>query len=905
MRKKLLISVLAVVCALCCSFGFAACDSFGAGTHTHDYKWVDNGDGTHKQHCAKDGCGAPDTNSESHVWGEDDKCEKCPAVRPPDGHTHNYQWIDNGDGTHKQHCQNDGCNAPDINSENHVWGADDKCGKCPAVKPSADHTHDYKWVNNWDGTHKQHCQNDGCDAPDISIGEHTYASTGLGSRCDKCGDFEAPEGHVHDYQWKDDRNSSTHSLYCQNEGCNYAHPSSSMEYHTWGANGICDKCRAVDVTVHKHNFLSDYYCDGDLYHLQNCDSCNAVTNSEHKFVDDVCSICSHKKSTISGLKYEENEDGQSYSVKLAKSWSGKYDENLTKIVIPCKHIGLPVTVISEEGFKDNKYITSVEIAGCCLYRQEHVIMSIGNRAFSGCSKLKNVVIPKTVENIGYAAFKDCTAMTDITVPYIGKKGVEIGDSGYVDYANFGYIFGADGYRGSSTYIPSTLKNIVVTGGTFIAPYAFSGCKGATNITLPDGITSIGEWAFPSSLASIDIPDSVTSIGANAFRSTKITSIALPDGVQSVEASTFQDCSELAEITIGSGITSIGTDAFKNCNKLKKVYYKGNLAGWCGGIDGLDGLMDTYPALYIDNKLLSGEITIPDSVNSIVNSAFRGCSEITKINIHAGVNSIGNNAFGWCSKLKSITVDANNEAYASQDGILYNKAKTSCIHIPSALAGEITVPYGITTIDLSGTKITAVNLPDSITNVNFSRCTELTSVTIPDSVKIIGFNAFNECTSLVSIIIPEGVTRIEDGAFWGCTSLKNITIPDSVTSIGSDAFYDTAWYNSQHNGVVYAGKVAYKYKGSIAAGTYASVTLKEGTKGIADRAFADLTGLGSITISDSVEYIGSMAFASCDKLNIITYKGTKAQWEEISKSNVWDVGMPAYFISCSDGHINNN
>ena len=80
------------------------------------------------------------------------------------------------------------------------------------------------------------------------------------------------------------------------------------------------------------------------------------------------------------------------------------------------------------------------------------------------------------------------------------------------------------------------------------------------------------------------------------------------------------------------------------------------------------------------------------------------------------------------------------------------------------------------------------------------------------------NAFYNCAELTSITIPDSVTSIGYSAFRDCTGLTSVTIPDSVTSIGWGAFYNTAWYNNQPDGLVYAGKVAYKYKGAMPSNT---------------------------------------------------------------------------------------
>ena len=114
-------------------------------------------------------------------------------------------------------------------------------------------------------------------------------------------------------------------------------------------------------------------------------------------------------------------------------------------------------------------------------------------------------------------------------------------------------------------------------------------------------------------------------------------------------------------------------------------------------------------------------------------------------------------------------------------------------------------------------IKTVVIKDGVTSIGyhaFSYCSGLTSIEIPNSVTSIRYGAFYNCSGLTSIEIPNSVTSIGDWAFDGCSGLTSIEIPNSVTSIGVQAFDNTAWYNNQPNGLVYAGKVAYKYKGTM-------------------------------------------------------------------------------------------
>ena len=219
------------------------------------------------------------------------------------------------------------------------------------------------------------------------------------------------------------------------------------------------------------------------------------------------------------------------------------------------------------------------------------------------------------------------------------------------------------------------------------------------------------------------------------------------------------------------------------------------------------------AFSINNDLKS--ITIPDGVTSIGDSAFSDCRRLTDITIPDSVTSIGCEAFYNCSSLTNITI-----------------------------------PDGVTSIEYG----------------TFYDCSSLTNITIPDGVTSIESETFYNCQSLSNIDISNSLISIGMDAFAHCKNLKNIKIPDSVTTIELGAFNDTLWYNNQPDGLLYAGKVLYLYKGEMPENT--KITLKNDTSGIADNAFSYCTNLTNIKIPDSVTIIGAWAFFSCPNLTAI-------------------------------------
>ena len=318
---------------------------------------------------------------------------------------------------------------------------------------------------------------------------------------------------------------------------------------------------------------------------------------------------------------------------------------LEEIVIPKKHNGLTVVKIADEGFAD-------------------------------CKNLKSITIPDSVTSIGYSAFYGCISLTSITLPFIGATT----DGSVDDDTSFGYIFGGN------SYIPKTLKTVVITGG--IGSGAFSGCSGLTSITISNSVTSIGSSAFAgcSGLTSITIPNSVTTIGDYAF----------------------YGCSGLMNITVD-----------KNNSNYQSI--DGNLYSKDG----------TVLLQYAIGKTETS-FTIPNSVTSISDGAFSGCNGLTSVTIPNSVTNVGESAFYGCSGLASITLPFIG---ATSDGSI----NTSFGYI---FGGNFNIPATLKTVVITGSS--------SIGDYAFEYCRSLTEIVIPDSVTSIGDYAFSGCSALTTV-----------------------------------------------------------------------------------------------------------------------------------------------------------
>ncbi len=403
----------------------------------------------------------------------------------------------------------------------------------------------------------------------------------------------------------------------------------------------------------------------------------------------------------------------------------------------------------------------------------------------------------------------------------------------------------------------TLNNACVT----ITKY-----KGSESyITVPDKIngfpvTEIAEWAFKecSTMKKIQLPTSITVVGEWAFWScSNLTDVIMSDRIVSIPDCTFYDCINLQNINIPAYCRSIGFSAFYGCAGLKNI-------------------------------------TIPDYVENIDDAVFLGCTG-----------------------LMSINVSENNKSYVSENGILFNRAKTDIICYPAAKSGSYIMPSSVENIQYFAfefcNKLTDITLSENIVEIDnvFRECANLENIYVPeknpaysskdgvlfdkeqktlircpsgksnyvipdnfpDNITSIADYAFHSCRKITQITVPYGVVSVGERTFNECSSLRNCVLPDSVQELGMFAFGSC---KSLEN-VVLSDNIT-----SIGTNTFycceslLSLTIPSNVKEIGTRAFEYCRSLKDIYIPANVTYIEDYAFAYCNEVVIYGQKGSYAE-----------------------------
>lgn len=294
---------------------------------------------------------------------------------------------------------------------------------------------------------------------------------------------------------------------------------------------------------------------------------------------------------------------------------------------------------------------------------------------------------------------------------------------------------------------------------------------------------------------------------------KIEECNIPSTVKTIGDYAFASCKNLKKVVFPEGLEIINMYSFDRCESLSQVNLPSTLKR-----------IDIY-AFY--SIAISGELVIPDSVESIGNGNFSHCKNISKVIIGSSLKTIGYAAFEFSSNLKEFEVKSDNKYFSSQDGILYNKDKTTLLLLPEGfVANDFSIISGVKNVSkLSGNLTGTLYIPSSVSNISslpsginrinvdennltyssqdgilynkdkteVIKCPaglNVNNLSLPDSVKIIGRDAFDDCKGITgNLKLGNGVEIIKDRAFYGCYNISGtVIIPESVINMGYSVFF---------------------------------------------------------------------------------------------------------------------
>ena len=500
------------------------------------------------------------------------------------------------------------------------------------------------------------------------------------------------------------------------------------------------------------------------------------------------------------------------------------------------------------------------------------VVGIADNAFENQSTIKSVLIPETVLSIGSQAFRNCANLAAVNE---GNNIASIAPNAFYGTAWDSNLTGGEVYLGKTLYKYAggmyTDTEITVKEGMLgIAGNAFNGMDKLVKVTLPVGLTNIGEYAFGGAqtgtgLTEITFPDSVTEIGANAFRNSEnLAKITIGKNVVYIGDNAFAGCSvtELdfaaqnaqfgaqgpfrgntaaAEVTFDSGITTFPAKLFDSWTGLKNVSLGGVTDLPDNAFDGFENLetVSLENIETIGNYALRGtgivQLTIPAGIVKIGNGAFANCKSLTTVNynaLDAEAPNSSNLAFAGCDKLTTINV---GEEAAVPDYMFYNVA--------SATAADIAKASKIGASAFAGTSLAVLDT-GAVTEIakNAFADTDLTKITIGAALENIGYNAFANNDSLAELvwnatsaetIYEQSSASLVRAIFNGCGKLATVTVGDNVESLPDYFLPDNTLITK--------------------------IELPDGILAVGDSAFNGCTSLAQITNADDLKTIGQDAF----------------------------------------------
>lgn len=346
--------------------------------------------------------------------------------------------------------------------------------------------------------------------------------------------------------------------------------------------------------------------------------------------------------------------------------------------------------------------TNTIVVGCESTTVPNTVTTIGERSFSGCEGLTELVLPNSVTTIGSWAFYECSNFRTINLP-----------NSLTTIKNSAFCY------------CRSLDNIVIPFSvTELGVGAFFGCSALNKITIPYSITKIGDAVFQdcSGLTSVTIPNSVTYIDSRAFQNCiSLTHIEIPNTVTYLGEYAFSGCYKLEEVVVPNSVTAIGECVFSQCRSLKHITLPEHIT--------------VIPRWTFNSCYSLASINLHEGLTTIGYGAFSQCESLTNLTIPSTVNSIDGWAFSQCSSLKSFIYNAVNCPTIGQSA-MYHTMDEFIIG-----DGVECIPAGLYSFDL-GDRI--LHLPNSVKVIQAGALKgKAAAVVIGNNIEEIGVGAFSK------------------------------------------------------------------------------------------------------------------------------------------------------------------
>ena len=649
--------------------------------------------------------------------------------------------------------------------------------------------------------------------------------------------------------------------------------------------------------------------------FENCISLTSVTFEEDSKLSYI-GIKSFASTNIAKITLPKN-------VVMIDSKAFTNNFNLSDVSL---ETGSVLRTISNEAFAYTYSLTNITLP--------ENLVAIGDFAFID-SGLSSVTIPKTVAELGKGAFASCHSLENIFIESGNENYVDINGVVYskdktivVEYpagknsTEYEVIDGVKKIGNCAFYGSWNLNTVYLPEGVeSVGEYAFYDCKNVTSYSLPETLTAIERYAFSEnySLNYISIPDNVIQISNYAFAYdynlntiylsdssklprisfaafayTGITSIRIPANVSTIAQYAFTGSNSLQTVTFAanSKLDIIPAYIFKGANNITDITFESGSALTSIAAHGFEGMRRLTSVDFGDAKL-----------TNIDNYAFRYCESLQTVNIPDGVTNIGRFAFYGCKSLARLdlpeTIDyiGRFAFYFAENLNVYFKADTLPANLQENWDYGISGYYvGVTDVLESGDWKYVTLSTGGISIIKYTgseTILDLTALDLGGEIKQIGGYAF-AYSKITSIILPETLEIIQRYAFAN-SKLESVIIPSKVSFIGQYAFFNTPvkTVTFGENALIYKiEQYAFSYTGELnefiipksveeiqSYAFYQSgieiITFEHGAKltKIAAHAFAS-SGLISVTIPDSVNYIDDNAFRDCLSLQTVTFGAAK-------------------------------